>query len=116
LVGLGAGGAHRRALAGVQDAELDAGLVDGMGHQAAEGVDLLDQVALADAADGRVAAHLAQGFDVVGEQQGARAEARGGQGRLGPGMAAAHYDDIEFVLILHGRLHRLCRKGAYSTA
>jgi type IV pilus assembly protein PilO len=38
-------------------------------HQAAEGVDLLDQMALADTADGRVARHLAQGLDVLRQQK-----------------------------------------------
>ncbi len=33
-------------------------------------------MALAQAADGRIAGHLAQGFDAVGEQQGAGAAAR----------------------------------------
>ncbi|KAG0923213.1 hypothetical protein G6F31_019602 [Rhizopus arrhizus] len=56
-VGLAAGGAHGRALGGVERAPLDAGPVGGMRHRAAQGVNLLDQVALADAADGRVAAH-----------------------------------------------------------
>ena len=60
-VGLGAGGAHRRPLAGIQGAELDAGLVGGERHGAAQRVDLLDQVPLADAADRGIAAHLARG-------------------------------------------------------
>jgi hypothetical protein len=50
-VGLRPRGAHRRALAGVEDAELDAALVGGQRHGAAQRVHLLDQVALADAAD-----------------------------------------------------------------
>ncbi len=82
-IGLGAGGAHRRPLAGVEDAELDAAPIGGAGHEPAERVDLLDQVPLADAADRRVAAHLADGLDVLGQQQGARAAARRRQRRLG---------------------------------
>ena len=42
---------------------MDAGLVGRRGHRAAERVDLLDEVALADAADRRVAAHLAERLD-----------------------------------------------------
>ena len=56
---LGAGGPHRRAFGAVQNAELDAALVGGQRHRAAHRIDLLDQMAFADAADGRVAAHLA---------------------------------------------------------
>jgi hypothetical protein len=50
-VGLRPGGAHRRPLAGIEDAELDAGLVGGQRHRAAECIHLLDQMPLADAAD-----------------------------------------------------------------
>jgi hypothetical protein len=39
-----------------------------MRHEHAQGIDLADQMILAAAADGRVAAHLPQGFQVVGEQ------------------------------------------------
>ena len=62
-----------------------------------QGVDLFDQVALADAADRGVAAHLPQRLDVVGQQQGLAAHARGGERGLGAGMAAADDDDIEFL-------------------
>ena len=74
-VGLRPGGAHRRTLGAVEDAELDAGLVRGDRHGAAQRIDFLDQVALADAADRRVAAHLPQRLDVVGQQQGLAAHA-----------------------------------------
>ena len=67
-VGLGARGADCRAFRGVQDAELDAGLVGGNRHRAAHGIDLLDQVALADATDGGVARHLAQCLNIMREQ------------------------------------------------
>ena len=93
-VGLGAGGAYRRPLAGVEDAPLDTGGVRGPGHEAAQGVDLPHQVALADAADGRVAGHLAQGLDVLGQEQGAGPAACRGQGRLAPGVTAAHHDHL----------------------
>ena len=41
-------------------------------HDATERVDLLDEMTFADAADGRVAAHLSQRLDGLREQQGAR--------------------------------------------
>ncbi len=66
-VGLGAGAADGRALAAVEHPELDAGAVDGPGHEPVEGVDLADQLALGEAADGRVAGHLADGVEVVGD-------------------------------------------------
>ncbi len=94
-VRLGARRAHRGPLARVQRAELDARAVRGPRHRAAERVDLPDQMTLADAADRRVAAHLAQRLDVLREQQRARAEASRGERCLGAGVAAAYHDDVE---------------------
>ena len=98
-VALGAGGAHCWPLAGIEGAELDAGAIRGAGHGTAEGIDFLGEVALADTADGRIAGHLAQGFDVLRQQQGAAAHARAGQRRFGAGVTAANDDDFKF---LHG--------------
>ncbi len=72
-VGLGARPAHRRALAAVQDAELDAGAIDRPAHDAVERIDLAHQMALAEAADRRVARHLADRRALVRQQQRARA-------------------------------------------
>src|SRR2546430_2477849 len=96
--------AHRRALAGIERAELDAGAVSRPGHGAAQRVDLAHQVSLADAADGRIATHLAQGLDALSQQQRARSHACGGEGRLGAGMTAADDDDVvgEWLLGTHG--------------
>ncbi len=102
-VGLTAGGAHRWPFAAVEDAKLDAGAVGGLRHDPAERVDFLDQMALADAADGRVAAHRAHGFDGVGQQQGVRAGTRGGHAGFGAGVAAADDDGIENFGVTHDR-------------
>ena len=93
-VGLGAGRAHGRALARVQRAELDAGAVGGDRHRAAHGVDLAHEVALADAADRRVAAHLADGREALRHEQRARTHPGRREGRLGAGVAAADDDDV----------------------
>jgi hypothetical protein len=93
-VGLGAGGPYRRALGGIQDAELDARLVGRRRHRTTQRIDLLDQMPLADAADRGIAGHRAEGFDVVGEQQRARTGTRRSQRGLGAGMAAANHDHI----------------------
>ena len=66
-------------------------------HQPVERIDLAHQMALAQAADGRVAGHLADRVAAVGEQKRPRAQARGGRGGLAAGMAAAHDDDIEIA-------------------
>ena len=101
-VGLGTGGTHGGAFAAVEDAPLDAGAVGSARHDAAEGVDFFDEVAFADASNGGVAAHLADGFDVVGEQQGARAHAGRGAGGFDAGMAAADDEDVVMDGVFHG--------------
>ncbi|MNO98715.1 hypothetical protein D3C76_904660 [compost metagenome] len=100
-VGLRAGCPHGGALAAVENAELDAALVGGVRHGAAEGIDFLDQVALADTADGRVAAHLAEGFDIVGEQQGLHAHACSCERSFSAGMATADHDHVKTGREIH---------------
>ena len=120
-VGLRARRAHRRALARVEHAELDAGAIGGARHHAAERVDLPHQMALADAADGRIAAHLAERLDVLREQQRARAHARRRQRGLGAGVAAADDDHVKGVGVTHGgrigsaRGPRICRLPGSKT-
>jgi hypothetical protein len=67
-IGLGARPADGRPLAGVQGSELNPGAVDGPRHDPVEGVDLAHQMALAQPADGRVAGHLADRLQRVGDQ------------------------------------------------
>src|SRR3546814_3809149 len=57
-IGLTPRGPHRRALARVERAPLDAGVIGCLRHHPTEGVDFLDQMTLADATDRRVATHL----------------------------------------------------------
>ena len=64
-------------------------------HQPVERVDLADQMAFAEAADGRIAGHRADRRGGVGDQRRARAHARRGGGRLAAGMAAADHDDVK---------------------
>ena len=103
-VGLGAGGAHSRAFAGIENTKLDARLVGSQSHRAAQGVHLFDQMAFADAANRWIATHLPQGLDVVGQQQGLASHARSRQRRLGAGMAAADNDDVKVFRVQHGVL------------
>ena len=104
-VGLGAGALHRRAFAPVQHAELDAGGVGHPAHQAVEGVDLADEMALAEPANGRIAGHFADRGEAVGDQRRARAKPRRGGSGLAAGMAAADDDHVVGVGIprfVHG--------------
>ena len=100
-VGLGAGGADGRAFRGIQDAELDTGFVGGRCHRPAQRIDLADQMALADAANRRIAAHRPERVEVVGQQQRVRTRPRRGKRSLGAGVTAADDDDIETGGIEH---------------
>ena len=115
-VGLGARAAHRRPLAAVEHAELDAGAVDRPAHEAVERVDLAHQMPLAEPADRRVARHLADRLALMGEQQRARPDPRRRRRRLAPGMPAADHDDIVISrTIAHGDvMYR--RAGRLSSA
>jgi hypothetical protein len=94
-IGLHARCADRRTLARIQRARLDCGRVRGARHQAAERIDLLDEVSLANAADGRIAAHLTQRLDGLGKQQCARAHARSRKRRFSARMPAADHDYVK---------------------
>ena len=82
FVRLGAVAAHGGALAAVQYAKLDAGLVYAMRHLAAHGVDLAHQMPLGNAADGRIAGHQGNAVQVGRENRRATPHARGGKGGL----------------------------------
>ena len=68
-----------------------------MRHGPAKRIDLAHEVTLADSANGRIAAHLANGFDAVGQQQGARTAACRRKRRFGAGMSATDDDDLEIL-------------------
>ncbi len=102
-VGLGARGADRRPLAGIEGAELDAGVIGSARHDAAQASISRTRCPLADAPDGGVAAHLPEGVDAVGEQQGTGTAARCGERGFGAGMATA--DDDHFIGL--GKSHGL---------
>ena len=52
-------------------------------------------MALADAADGWIAGHLAQGLEGVGKEERARAKAGRRRRGLAAGMAAANHNDVK---------------------
>jgi hypothetical protein len=102
-----------RALAAIQHPELQAGQVSGPCHDAAECIDLANHRTFGHAADGRVARHLADGFERARDQTRARAASRRGDGCLGAGVAGS--DDEHVEVILEG--HEACghaRKIAFT--
>ena len=60
-VGLGARPAHGRTLGAIEHPELDAGRVGDPAHQPVERIDLAHEMAFAEAANGRIARHRADG-------------------------------------------------------
>ncbi len=94
-VGLGARPLDGGALAAVEDAELDAGRIGGARHHPVQRVDLAHQMALAQAADGRIAGHLADRRETVGHQRGSRAAARGRGRGFASRMPAADDNDVK---------------------
>jgi hypothetical protein len=101
-VALQAGAADRRPLGAVQDPALDRRGVRQQADRAAEGVDLLDEGALADAADGGVAGHQADGVEAAGEhQRPATYRGRGSRGLYAGVAAADHYDVVRLGVSPH---------------
>ena len=102
-IGLRAGAPHRRPLAAVQHAELDAGAVDRAAHDPVERIDLAHQMALGEPADRRVARHLADRRPVVRQEGRAGAKPRRRRRRLAPGMPPAdHHDIVGAARVIHG--------------
>jgi hypothetical protein len=71
-ISLGARSAHGGTLAPVEQTKLDAGRVRHAAHHAIHGVDLADQMPLADPADCRIAGHLADRLELVRQRAAVR--------------------------------------------
>ena len=110
LVALGSGSTDAGSLSPVKEPPLDGG---GIGVQAdgpAEGVDFTNHVAFAKAANGRVAAHLANGIKVLCQDCDFAAEAGRRQGGLDASMAGANDENVVFFRInKHGCARRATR-------
>ena len=81
---------------------MDATVVCGGAHEAAQRVYLLHQVALAYTPNGRVAAHLPQRLDALREEQRARTVTRAREGGFGAGVSAADDNGVETFRMAHG--------------
>ena len=74
---------------------MDSGLVGDVPHQATQGIDFADELALADAADCRVARHLADLSQIAADQRRGYTHARGRGCSLDTGVPAADDNDLE---------------------
>jgi hypothetical protein len=102
--------ANRWAFAGVQSTKLDASLICGHSHRAAQRIDFLHQMTFANAANGWVAAHLTKRFNTLRQQKGFRTHASSGQSSLCAGVPATDYNDINCLAKPH--FSYLTSKGA----
>ena len=94
-IGLGPRSAHGRALAPIEHPKLNARCIGDPAHQAIQGVNLPDQMALAQSADRRIAGHRADGCKAMGHQGGRCAHTRSRTGGLAAGVASSDDDDVE---------------------
>src|SRR5579859_1256813 len=98
---LGTGCTDCRSLAGIEDAKLNSSLVGGCRHNSAERVYFFDQMTFSNPADGWIAGHLPQRFDIMGKQQCAASGPCRRECGLGAGMTTTYDDDIERIGIVH---------------
>ena len=101
FVALGAGAPNGGTAGGVEKAKLDATTVGDFAHDAAEGIDLADEMAFGDAADGGVAGHLGDEIEIEGEERGAETHAGRGSRGFTAGMACADDEDVEMFCVAH---------------
>jgi len=92
-IGLGTRAAHCGPLAAIEHAELNAGGIGDPAHQAIQGVDFPYQMALAQSANGRIAAHFTDCGEAMGDQSGWRPKPRRRGGGFNAGVTAANDDD-----------------------
>ena len=115
-VRLGPQGPYGGPLAPVQHPVLDTGPVGGLCHLAPQGVQLPHQMALAGAADGGVAGHVAHRVQIDGKAHGFQSQTGGGQRRLDAGMARADDGNIKLSRnkLFHTRPSRQADEIRYS--
>jgi len=95
FVTLSAGGPHRGAARGIEQAKLDTYRVRDLSHDAAEGIDFADQVSFGDTTHGGVAGHLGDQVGIQSKQGGLETHAGGRHGGFAAGMAGSDHDYIE---------------------
>jgi hypothetical protein len=101
LVALGARRPDRGAARSIEQAELDPYGVGYLAHDSAERVDLANEMALGDTADGGVAGHLRDEVEIQREERCAQAHARGGDGGFAAGVPCADHDYFVLFRVCH---------------
>jgi hypothetical protein len=94
-IGLGARALYGGTLAAIEEAELNPRLIRRPRHQTIEGVNLANEVTLAEPANCRVARHFADGGESLCDERGRGATTGGGGRRFCPGMPTADDHDVK---------------------
>jgi hypothetical protein len=106
-VALGTRRPDRRPLGPVEHAELQPSSVGGSSHDPAQRVDLAYDGALGDPADRGIARHLSDGLEILRDQEGRCAGARGERRGFGSGVPSSDHDDM--VSLTHRKTSGTCR-------
>ena len=109
-VSLGPEGVDGGTFAPVQHPVLDTAVIGSHAHLATQGVQLPDQVALAGAADGGIAGHIAHGVQIDGKKNGVQPQPGGSQRRLDPRMARADNGYITLPCVICHNGSSSCKK------
>jgi hypothetical protein len=96
-IGLRPRATHRRSLTSVEDTKLDPGSIGCARHDPVKGIDLADEMALSQAANGGIAGHHANRPEPLGEQRRPCTIARSSACRLNAGMSSANDNDIKIA-------------------
>ena len=100
LIALGAGRPDRRAAAGIEQPELNSNRIRHFAHDAAERVDLADEMTLGNTADRGIAGHLRDQVGVHRDHHGAQSHAGAGTRGLAAGVAPTDHDNVERLIHL----------------
>jgi hypothetical protein len=109
---LGPRALNGQTLAGIESSELNSGLIRIYGHLPAQGVNLLDKVALCQTSNGGITTHGSYVIEIDGEKQGGMAHSRRSEGGLTAGMTGADYNHVIFFIICGHEIFKLETKTA----
>src|SRR6185503_8573360 len=88
----------RRPARTVQEPELDSGAIDNAAHDAAQGVNLPDQMTFPDSSDCGVARHLSDQIEIQSQQGSVCAEARSRRRGFTACMTSANHDHVKIFV------------------
>jgi hypothetical protein len=98
FIGLSPRTMHGGPLTAIEHAELNSRSIDHLPHQASEGIDFANNLALSDSPDRRIAAHLPDRIQIASQQGDICTQASGSGSCLRPRMTSPDDNDIERIV------------------